>query len=57
MRHLLMDPAFPDLVATVAAEELVEKRPGYASSYRRADIGVPTPAMIDKALRLLAHLW
>ena len=52
-----MDPAFPDLVATVAAEELVEKRPGYASSYRRADIGVPTPAMIDKALRLLAHLW
>ncbi len=57
MRHLLMDPAFPDLVACVAAEELEEKRPGYASPGCRDGGEAPMPEIVADALRFLAQLW
>ena len=56
MRHLLNDPAFPDLVAAVAEEDFAERRPGYACRGQSC-AGSPMPDMIAEALRLLARLW
>ena len=57
MRHLLMNPAFPDLVAAVADEEMAEKRPGWVSQSCRDGGESPMPEIVTDALRFLAQLW
>ena len=52
-----MDPAFPDLVAAVAAEEMEERRPSYASPSCRDGREALLPEILADALRFLARLW
>ena len=52
-----MDPAFPDLVAAVAAEEMEERRPRYASPSCRDAPEALLPEILADALRFLARLW
>ena len=53
-RHLLMDPAFPDLVAEAAAQEAAASR----SAPPAADApAAGMPSLVAGLLRLLARLW